>query len=364
MIPRLAFVFLILALTATADGPEYGIYENLGLAPEGMSMEAAALMLKDAIAADSGFELQSEGLVNAPDLVREKENDRDGRRGYLLVFSDADYLNSLAAIHPKYVAAGLSRIGLHEEPGGLRITCLQSETLARIVGNDLDEDADYENMAQAGAAIAQRIRTLVGSAFGTEPAAIHMPPLRDTERIREGKKDMFMMVGPLTYFRKEGQFPLIYSEAISGDAGAQLSALADRFAANIAAFSPSDKDRKYRWTPNPEEDLRWRITARADVPGKAILMGITRARTEALAMHIAGMKRAEGDWRSQGLDHICAFPIEVLIYVNGDEIQVRSAKEMFRMDQYFWDAGKGAFMKYASMPAMLDGSIERALLGE
>lgn len=191
-----------------------------------------------------------------------------------------------------------------------------------------------------------------------------MPPLRDTERIREGKKDMFMMVGPLTYFRDEGQFPLIHSEAIEGDASAQLAALADRFAANITAFTPSDKDRKYRWTPNPEEDLRWRITARAEVPGKAILMGITRARTEALAMHIAGMKREEGDWRSPGLDHICAFPIEVLIYVNGDEIQVRSAKEMFRMDQYFWDAGKGAFMKYASMPAMLDGSVERALLGK
>jgi len=81
-------------------------------------------------------------------------------------------------------------------------------------------------------------------------------------------------------------------------------------------------------------------------------------------MHIAGMSRSDDAWRSSGLDPLCAFPIEVPIYLNGDRIEARTAKQTFRMDQYFWDAGKGAFMKYASMPGILDDSIWKALLRE
>ncbi len=359
----LVFV-LAVAISALADGTEYGIYENLGLAPAGMDLETASKLLQDAIHAEAGFDLLSAGPVTAPDQVHEKEKDRDGRGGALLVFSDDDYLAALALRHPKYTVAGLMRIGLHEEPGGLRVTCLQMETLARIVGNDLEDEDAYEAMATDGAAVAARIRTLVGDALGIEAKGVHMKPLRDRDRLREGKKDMFMMVGPMTYFRNEGQFPLLYSEPIEGDPWTQMLALAQAFEANVEAFTPSDKDKSYRWTANPEEDLQWRINARVEMPCFAILLGITRPRTEALAMHISGMKRVEGDWRSPGLDHLCAFPVEVLIYLEGDEIQVRTAKEMYRMDQYFWDAGKGAFMKYASMPGMLDRSIKRALLGE
>ena len=68
--------------------------------------------------------------------------------------------------------------------------------------------------------------------------------------------------------------------------------------------------------------------------------------------------------RSPGLDHLCAFPIEVLILADGDRVEVRSAREMYRMDLFFWDAGKGAFMKYAQMPAMLDRSLKKALRGK
>ncbi len=364
MIVRLAMVFMIFAFAALADGPLYGIYENLGFAPEGMTLEAAVLTLSEALEYDEGFELLHRGPVTPPDHVREDAGDRDGRRGYLIVFIDEAYLNALADLHPKYAAAGMMRLGLSEEPGGLRITMLQPETLARIVGNDLEDETLYAAMAGQAAALAGRIRDRVSSAFGKPTANEPMPPLRDRDRLREGKKDMFMMVGPMTYFRSEGQFPLLHSEAVVDDATLQMNALADRITANLAAFTPDGKDLKYRWTPDPDADLKWKLAARKEVPGKAILLGITRPRTEALAMHIAGMKRAEGDWRSPGLDHVCAFPIEVLIYLDGDEIQVRSAKEMFRMDQFFWDAGKGAFMKYASMPGMLDGSIRRALLGE
>jgi len=38
-----------------------------------------------------------------------------------------------------------------------------------------------------------------------------MEPIRDDEDLRDVSKDMFMMVGPLTFFQDEDQFPLIFS---------------------------------------------------------------------------------------------------------------------------------------------------------
>ncbi len=43
------------------------------------------------------------------------------------------------------------------------------------------------------------------------------------------------------------------------------------------------------------------------------------------------------------------------------KINIYSPREMFRMDMYFWDAGKMAFMNYAQMPGMLDDSIKKAM---
>ena len=45
-------------------------------------------------------------------------------------------------------------------------------------------------------------------------------------------------------------------------------------------------------------------------------------------------------------------------------IKVFTAREMFRMDMYFWDAGMPAFMDHMSMPGILDEAIKKALLGD
>ena len=136
----------------------------------------------------------------------------------------------------------------------------------------------------------------------------------------------------------------------------------DQINSNLSGFEPDEDDVDYRWS-NSAENLKWKIISSVfTADSNAVLLGITRPRTEALSFRIAGESRESDANKCPGLDHITAYPIEVLILNENDKITIYSPREMFRMDMYFWDAGKMAFMKYMQMPGMLDDSIKKALL--
>jgi hypothetical protein len=171
-----------------------------------------------------------------------------------------------------------------------------------------------------------------------------------------------MMVGPLTFFNDEDQFPIIYSE-VSSDNN-DLIKIKDAFLNNITNFKPIKDDVEYRFTLSPEV-LKWKVIAEVHSPdNNAVLLGITRPRTEGLSFHIAGASRETDDNFCPGIDHAAAYPIEVLILKKDNKIVVHTLREMFRMDMYFWDAGMAAFMDHMSMPGILDDSIKKALLGD
>jgi len=340
----------------------YGVYEDLGLV-EFDSPETAAKVFVAGLEGNPQLSLLMSRAVTPPDYVQEDTDERDGRGGWLVCMEDHQLISALAAAGPKYVVAGQVRVGFHQEPAGLRMTMLQPETFVRIVANDMKKDAYLRLSAQAAAA-AEHIRAVARATVHAACAGTQMEPTRDGEDIWDGDRDMFMMVGRLTYFLDDDQFPLIWSKKATADPQADLEAAVDMLKKNLAAFDAEEDDAEYRWTPAPKKDLAWVIQTRQDVAKKAVLLTVSRPRTEALAMTIAGRSRSDSDWRSPGLDHLTAFPIEVLIYIDEGKVQLRTAREMFRMDQFFWDAGKMTFMKYKNMPGMLDDSLELALTGD
>ncbi|MBT3339672.1 MAG: hypothetical protein HOM34_09865 [Planctomycetes bacterium] len=360
-----ALIFLSSSLFASAQTDwedfEYGIYEDFGLVAYD-SPEMAAKAFIAGLDNQSGLTLLLSRASVAPDYVQEDADDKDGRAGWLICLDDSALLTALANAHPKYVVAGQIRVGFHQEPSGLRMTMLQPETFVRIVANDLKEDA-YLALAKHGAAAAKRVRALAKTSVNAPCPGTHREPLREGEDIFDADRDMFMMVGKMTYFEDEDQFPLLWSAPIKGDSQAALESAVKRIENNLAAFSPAEDDADYRWSPKPTTDLKWAIQTRQQVDGKAILLTVCRPRTEALSMKIASASRSEDGWQSPGLDHVTAFPIEVLLYVDNGQVNLRTAREMFRMDQFFWDAGKMAFMKYKNMPDMLDDSLASALVG-
>ena len=196
-----------------------------------------------------------------------------------------------------------------------------------------------------------------------EKVEIAGEPIRSDEDLMESSKDMFMMVGAMTFFNDEDQFEEIYSSNKNEDLP-DLGTLKLMMIKNMVNHIPLPEDVEYRFTANPEV-LKWKLLCETkSSDGKAILLGLSRPRTEAVSFHIAGSTREDEKNLCPGIDHAAAYPIEVLLIEQDNEIKVFTTREMFRMDMYFWDAGMMAFMDHMSMPAILDDSIRKALLGD
>lgn len=360
---RLSLSLLLLALVAL-PASAFTPFLDLGGLP-GQDLAATARQLEAALEGHATLRVLGSHGVTGPDIVRERESRRDGRGGMLLLLEDESLSAALVAADARYFLGALQRVGIyHDAAGGQRVTCLDPEFHVRVIANDLTDQAAYDRLAGDAAAARDRLVTAVQEALGLDEVPAPIGAERDAARIREGKKDMFMMVGPLTYYRKDKQFPRIYDEPLGPDPHAQVLALAERLSANVAAYRAGSDEREYRWSADPVADTTWEVVAQLEAPCHSVLLGLTRPRTEALAGEIVGLSRDSDEDRSPGLDHLCAFPVEVLIAVEGDRVAVRTAREMYRMDLFFWDAGKSAFMKYAQMPAMLDRSLKKALLGK
>ncbi len=79
---------------------------------------------------------------------------------------------------------------------------------------------------------------------------------------------------------------------------------------------------------------------------KAVVVGVSNPKFEKEAFEIGGF------------DHLCAFPIELVIYDDG---KVKALPEMYRMSLYFMDAGMTAFSAHMSMPGEIDDSLKGLL---
>lgn len=314
---------------------------------------------------NSGFDIQAYRNIATPNIVREDSSEQCAFRAQLIVFSSNDYSSFLSGFDNKYLIAGLLRIGLYETEEGLQVTITDPETINRIVFNDLwenDEETLYDSVITETISFKKKLVDLIHSTELGEAVELSMEPIRDDEDLKEASRDMFMMVGPMTFYTDEDQFPIIYrtSELKGKDGIQQLKA---EFLGNLKTFEPTQDDIEYRYTSS-NDVLMWESIAEIYSPDSlSLVIGLTRPRTEGLSFNIAGASREEDDNLCPGIDHVTAYPIEVMIMQHEDEIIVHTAREMFRMDMYFWDAGMAAFMDHMSMPAILDEAIKKALLG-
>ena len=308
-----------------------------------------------------GFNIISERDVTTPDNVREDGDDICGFNGKLIVFSSDEYVKTLTSFGNKYLAASFLRVGIHQTNEGIQVILADLETINRIIFNDLN-DEQYKDAVNKTLPFKKKIITALHKISGGSKVKEVREPKRSAEDLRDADRDMFMMVGPMTFFEDEDQFPVIYSQKNSkGPAG--IEELKKMMYKNIKAFNPNADDKEYRWTKNPAEDLEWKVIGENLSPDKnALLFGLTRNRTEAVSFYIVGDETDEN--MCPGLDHLTAFPIEVMLIQDGDNINVYTCREMFRMDMYFWDAGMAAFMDHMGMPGMLDESIYLALFGK
>ncbi len=352
-------LLVLFVLTGFALSSDHGIYLKL-LENISNPIENVVELVSQKTQA-SAYTVLVKKEISTPDLIRKGDEKKCGFRGFVLVLQDKEYTKYLASVGNKYVVSAFLKVGIYETEKGVQVNIADPETINRIVLNDLDE-SEYTRAVAGVLPFKEKLITSIHQVEVGGKVKKAQEPIRSAEDLREASKDMFMMVGPMTFFDDEDQFPVIYSEK-TGDSKQSIQQLISQIEKNLATFKPSSEDMEYQSAPKAS-DLKWNLSGMIFSPdSNAVVLGLTRSRTEALSFQIAGQPRTDEKNNCPGLDHVCAYPVEVLLYAEKGTVVIRTAREMFRMDMYFWDAGKMAFMEYMNLPKMLDNSIKKALLG-
>ena len=108
---------------------------------------------------------------------------------------------------------------------------------------------------------------------------------------------------------------------------------------------------------------RWRLVYEISKPSIGFIeFGVTRNSTERHSIEIDSGARATSSYKTPGIDHGASFPIEILVYRDGNYTDVSILGEMWRMKYYFADAGMLAFMTHMGMPGSIQGSLKQMIL--
>ncbi|MBC8385488.1 MAG: hypothetical protein H8E57_08230 [Candidatus Cloacimonetes bacterium] len=355
---KIVVMFLLVIFLSLLTASNHGMYLKLFTDIQMDINEISSLIETEFVS--TNYSVLFNDYIATPDIVQENQEDHCDYQARLIVLSSDKYVRMLTSFGNKYLTAAFLRIGLYETKTGVQVVISDPETVNRIIFNDLP-DEKYNEVVNRSKKFKTELINILHQMDMEQKVEEMMKPVRSAKDLKKAAKDMMMMVGKMTFYKDEDQFPIIYSEKT--EAGiSDLNMMKKKLLSNLNIFTPSEQDIKYHWTKS-SDNLSWEVISEIYSPDStAVLLGISRERTTALSFHIAGMKRSDDGNKCPGIDHVCAYPIEVLIMLENDELIVRTPREMFRMDMYFWDAGKWAFMKFMNMPKTLDKSIKRALL--
>jgi hypothetical protein len=220
------------------------------------------------------------------------------------------------------------RLAVYEDEAGVHLALANPRSLARTIVAE-------QGFERPPADVVQALQRAIAAGFPGTPAAADFGQLRTAGLIG---KTMGIVAG--------GPFPGKIETAATVKGGRSVSEVATAIAA--VAAKPTT-----RW--------HLRLAYRLDLPDHdMVVLGITGDRMEAKAFEIVGEAGdpARKGYACPGIDHAAAFPVELVVWRDGEAVKVQLVDEMFRMKMYFEDAGTMKFAANMQMP----GSIEDEIL--
>lgn len=319
---KVPFLILLLAglagpVPAQSGGGRFGVFLRLVDAPAGSF--------------DPLVEAMEPALVKAGwPLLASYDAATGGCRYHAKVF-----VISVPSYHARVLERGARaafaipvRLVIFEDEAGVHVGATNPQSLARtMVGEDF---------TAAPAELVGQLHAFVAGGFLGKSVAVQYGQFRDKGLI---EKTMGIVAG--------GPFPDKVEELRSVKATGTMGVkeVADRIVS--AGVKP-----RGRWG--------MQLVYRLDLPDRdAVLLGFNGAPMEARSYQIVGSgdDESRAKFACPGLDHAAAYPVELLIVRERDQVKVLAIDMMFRMKIYFEDAGK---MKFAANMAM-PGSIEDEL---
>jgi uncharacterized protein (DUF302 family) len=243
-----------------------------------------------------------------------------GFRAHTIVINSPEYARKIAAHGPRSAFALPLRVGIFMNETGVNISFVNPASLNRtVLGDNTEKELSSGKMKDLSAILASAAKGGIVN-----------------QQIGEIRSKGY--VGGMGGGAFENEIEVIYKKEDSGKVFQDT-------AAKVKEGVLSNKK-------------AWRLVYSMEPDNNIVIYGIDKAATESRAFKIAGEKRESKNNRCPGIDHVAAFPIELIVYKEGGLVKVVTLDEMYRMKVYFEDAGKWAFMKNMGMPGEIEKEIK------
>jgi hypothetical protein len=249
----------------------------------------------------------------------------------VIVLESSDHTEAVLSAGLPGAFAVPVRVVVFEDEFGVHVGATNPMSLNRTMVAE-------EGMEEEWLKAAESLRAIATAAFPEHTSTTEYGQERDKGRI--GRTFGIMAGGP---------FPEKLTEVIRVPSG-QVSGLEG--AAQALMEGMGEVTGEWEWQLRPVFNIG--LTEH----GFAVV-GVTGGPMETKSFEIVGTggNDARKACSCPGIDHAAAYPLEVVLAAEGDEVAVYVVNEMFRMKMYFEDAGKMAFATNMGMP----GSIEDEL---
>ncbi|MEW6109417.1 MAG: hypothetical protein AB1632_09670 [Nitrospirota bacterium] len=306
----LAVFLLLFGHLSAANAENFGMYVKVAENVEG-SFENAVKNIEDALN-KNGWQILASYKASVPDGC--------GFRAHNIVAHSSKYAAQIASNGSSASFALPLRISIFENEKGINTAFVNPASLNRtVLGDKVAREASISTM--------NKLSEILASAAKGKIVNAQIGEVRSSGR-----------VGGMGGGNFNDKIVEIYKKK---DSGNTFQEIAQKVKDGILSAKKG-----------------WKLIYSLDLnESSVIIYGVNKAEMESRAYKIAGEKRESKNNRCPGIDHVSAFPIEVIIYKESGMVKVVTLDEMYRMKVYFEDAGMWAFMKNMKMPGEIKGEI-------
>jgi len=302
---------------------EYGVYESVLRNVQG-TIDQISLNLTSA-AYKAGWNVITTIDAGVPEGCPYKAR--------VIVLYEPSYLKNVMDANRKTGPfAIIDRINIFQDEQGLHLSVVNPHSISRTV---LMDDSKYSEVSELHL---QSLRSLIISAVKGESSKQQYGQIRDEGFIG---KTMGVIAG--------GRFDAKIENEITIPKG-DLSEIADKVEKSLTIKGTKwGTHAAYRIQLNDYE---------------TVIIGITGTPMDSKSFTIVGSGSDDSreDFKCAGLAHAGAYPLELVVTHEKNDVVIRIVDAMFRMKMYFEDAGVWAFMKNMAMPGSIEDEIINRVL--